>query len=126
MQKPTFPSLWKFISEYSVLLIIGAFGAVFWANFNFASYDRIAGMVLVEDFFIGKLYGQTRTLTLHYLINDVLMALFFAIAGKEVWEAVAFPPGLVQDAAKMGALFSFGAVFVSLGVAKVIGVKKIR
>ncbi|EHI49093.1 hypothetical protein HIMB100_00010120, partial [SAR116 cluster alpha proteobacterium HIMB100] len=59
MQKPTFPSLWKFISAYSVLLIIGAFGAVFWANFNFASYDRIAGMVLVEDFFFGKLYGQT-------------------------------------------------------------------
>ena len=96
MQKPTFPSLWKFISEYSVLLIIGAFGAVFWANFNFVSYDRIAGMVLVEDFFIGKLYGQTRTLTLHYLINDVLMALFFAIAGKEVWEAVALKSGSLR------------------------------
>jgi len=40
--------------------------------------------------------------------------------------AVAFPPGLVQDAVKMGTLFSFGAVFVSLGVAKIIGVKKIR
>ena len=77
MQKPTFPSLWKFISEYSVLLIIGFVAAI----------------------------GFT-------------VSLFIA--------AVAFPPGLVQDAAKMGALFSFGAVFVSLGVAKIIGVKKIR
>ncbi|MCA9205001.1 MAG: Na+/H+ antiporter NhaA, partial [Planctomycetales bacterium] len=27
-------------------------------------------------------------LTVHFLINDILMALFFAIAGKEVWESL--------------------------------------
>jgi NhaA family Na+:H+ antiporter len=30
-------------------------------------------------------------LTIHFLINDILMALFFALAGKEVWES--FLPG---------------------------------
>ena len=34
-----------------------------------------------------------RTLTLHYLVNDLLMAFFFAVAGKEVWEAVALKSG---------------------------------
>lgn len=28
-----------------------------------------------------------RDLTIHWLVNDILMAFFFAIAGKEVWEA---------------------------------------
>jgi NhaA family Na+:H+ antiporter len=38
----------------------------------------------------------SRTLTVHYLVNDVLMALFFAIAGKEVWEAVALQQGALR------------------------------
>jgi NhaA family Na+:H+ antiporter len=35
---------------------------------------------------------------------------------------VAFPPGPTQDAAKMGALFSFGAAFLSVFAAKLLGV----
>jgi NhaA family Na+:H+ antiporter len=35
---------------------------------------------------------------------------------------VAFPPGATQDAAKMGALFSFGAAIVSFIAAKALGV----
>jgi Na+:H+ antiporter, NhaA family len=37
--------------------------------------------------------------TLHFLINDILMALFFAIAGKEVWEAM-LPGGALSDPKK--------------------------
>jgi len=37
---------------------------------------------------------------------------------------VAFPPGDIQDAAKMGALGSFSAAFISIIVAKIVGVKK--
>ena len=62
-------------------------------------------------------------------VIDLLIIGFVAAIGFTVSlfiAAVAFPPGLVQDAAKMGALFSFGAVFVSIGVAKVIGVNKIN
>ena len=60
-------------------------------------------------------------------IIDLLIIGFVAAIGFTVSlfiSAVAFPPGLVQDAAKMGALFSFGAVFISIAVAKIIGVKK--
>ena len=38
--------------------------------------------------------------------------------------AVAFPPGAVQDAAKMGALFSFGASVIALIVGKLFRVQK--
>ena len=77
-------SLWSFIEEYSILLVVGAFGALAWANIDYASYHHIVDMVLIENFPVGHLHDGHRTLTLHYLINDVLMALFFAIAGKEV------------------------------------------
>ncbi len=43
--------------------------------------------------------AKKKTITLHYLINDILMALFFAIAGKEVWEAT-FPGGPLSNAKK--------------------------
>ena len=42
---------------------------------------------------------KKKNITLHYLINDILMALFFAIAGKEVWEAT-FPGGPLSNAKK--------------------------
>lgn len=90
----TIQSVWSFIIENSFLLVIGAGIALIWANYNPASYHYLQEMVLIEDFFIGHLHhthtGETiRTLTLHYLVNDVLMAAFFALAGKEIWEAIA-------------------------------------
>ena len=38
-------------------------------------------------------------ITLHFIINDVLMALFFAIAGKEVWESL-LPGGALANPRK--------------------------
>ncbi len=89
-------SLWGFIQEYSVLLVIGAFGALIWANINYDSYHHIVEVVLLDHSPVGHLHDGHRTLTLHYLINDVLMALFFGIAGKEVWEAVALKSGSLR------------------------------
>jgi len=89
-------SVWGFIQEYSVLLVLGAFGALAWANINYDSYHHIVDMVLVDNSPVGHLHDGHRTLTLHYLINDVLMALFFGIAGKEVWEAVALKTGSLR------------------------------
>jgi Na+:H+ antiporter, NhaA family len=43
------------------------------------------------------------------------VALFFATA--------AFPPGLALDQAKMGALFSFGAAFLAIGVGRLLGLR---
>jgi len=38
----------------------------------------------------------SRSLTIHYLVNDILMAIVFAITGKEVWEAVALKNGALR------------------------------
>lgn len=43
--------------------------------------------------------GGHHGLTLHFLINDILMALFFAIAGKEVWESM-LPGGALSNPRK--------------------------
>ena len=88
--------VWNFVQEYSLLLIIGAVGALIWANVDYDSYHHLVDMVLIEHSPVGHLHDGHRTLTLHYLINDVLMALFFAMAGKEVWEAVILKNGSLR------------------------------
>lgn len=88
--------VWNFVQEYSLLLIIGAVSALIWANLDYDSYHHLVDMVLIEHSPVGHLHDGHRTLTLHYLINDVLMALFFAMAGKEVWEAVILKNGSLR------------------------------
>lgn len=87
---------WKLLEEYSLLLILGAVIALAWANISPGSYHAIIEYPLWEGGFIGHLHDGHRTLTLHFLINDILMAFFFAIAGKEVWEAVALKEGSLR------------------------------
>ena len=74
-------------------------------NINYDSYHHIVDMVLIDHFLL-VIYSEHRTLTLHYLINDVLMALFFAIAGKEVWEAVALKSGSLRGKKAMTPLIA--------------------
>ncbi len=93
--------VWGFVSDYSLLLILGALAALWLANSNPEVYHALTEIVLVPDSYIGHLHDDgnghmVRELTLHYLVNDVLMALFFAMAGKEVWEAVAIPGGALR------------------------------
>lgn len=88
--------VWDFIQEYSLLLVTGAFGALLWANVDYESYHHVVEVVLLDHSPIGHLHDGHRTLTLHYLINDVLMALFFAMAGKEVWEAIILKNGSLR------------------------------
>lgn len=59
----------------------------------------------------------TKTLSLHYLVNDILMALFFAIAGKEVWEAT-FPGGPLSEPRKAATplIATLGGVLIPAGV----------
>ena len=99
-------SVWGFIQEYSVLLVLGAFGALIWANIDYHSYHHIVDIVLLDHSPVGHLHDGHRTLTLHYLINDVLMALFFGIAGKEVWEAVALKSGSLRGKKAVPPLFA--------------------
>ncbi|MEL7214304.1 MAG: Na+/H+ antiporter NhaA [Pseudomonadota bacterium] len=130
--------VWNFISEYSVLLISGALIALVWANLDalvpvagnshywFDIYHHIVEYQIWEDGPIGHYHHGHRELTLHYLINDVLMALFFAIAGKEVWEAVALKDGSLRGKKSLTPLIAtsggmFGPIAVYLGIAAVMG-----
>ena len=75
----------QFVFNNSLLLILGAAAAMLWANIDFSSYHRIVAWPLLDNPHFGVLHDGRRVLDLHYLVNDVLMALFFAVAGREVW-----------------------------------------
>ncbi len=119
----------RFLFENSLFLIGGALAALVWANLDptqrdesgnavhVGSYDHFVHFNLasmfsaapVADSHVSTEADSTHTaesgghashgLTIHFLINDVLMALFFAIAGKEVWEAL-LPGGPLSNPRK--------------------------
>ena len=87
--------VWGFLAEYSLLLILGALIALVWANIDPYGYHHFVETPLLFNDWVGadykywiKAYGEgaeallpaeptKRVLSLHYLVNDVLMALFF-------------------------------------------------
>ena len=73
-----------FLFENSLFLIAGAALALIWANINEDTYQAWVHLAIFGG-------GHGHGITWHFLVNDVLMALFFAIAAKEVWES--FLPG---------------------------------
>ena len=91
----------QFLLENSLVLIIGAVVALIWANFDHEGYEHLVHMPLLENNVLGTMHDGHRVITLHYLVNDLLMALFFAIAGKEVWEAT-LPGGALSNPRKAG------------------------
>ena len=89
--------IWKRMEEYSLLLLIGAGLALVWGNLDPAGYHHFIETTLWTGGAVGALQPDgTRVLTLHYLINDLAMALFFAVAGKEVWEATILQRGALR------------------------------
>lgn len=69
---PTSPTRWRQVVDWfidnTILLVLGAVAGLLWANIAFGSYERFAH-------------------ALHFIVNDVGMVFFFAIAAKEVFEA---------------------------------------
>jgi NhaA family Na+:H+ antiporter len=123
--------VWSYVTNYSLLLIAGALIALIWANLSPESYHHFVHWVIVDDFLIGEAEAEggrvVRTLTLHYLVNDVLMAFFFAIAAKEVWEALILKEGSLRGKKAMTPLIAtaggmMGPVIVYLGLAAALGV----
>ncbi|SDW63177.1 Na+/H+ antiporter NhaA [Litoreibacter albidus] len=135
--------VWNFVTNYSLLLIIGAVIALIWANTDPQAYHHFVehplwfnDLIGVDFSYWAKSYGAgyeayevgdiTRVLSLHYLVNDVLMALFFAIAAKEVWEAVILKNGALRGKKAATPLFAtaggmFGPIAVYLGLAYFMG-----
>jgi NhaA family Na+:H+ antiporter len=59
----------EFALNNSLLLLLGAVAALVWANVDPASYERVSG-------------------TLYFGVDDIGMVFFFALAAKEVYEAM--------------------------------------
>ncbi len=135
--------VWNFITNYSLLLILGAGIALVWANTNPDSYHLVVEYPIWMNNWVGvdaqywlKSYGKyyeiteipdaRKVLSFHYLVNDVLMAFFFAIAAKEVWEAVILKNGSLRGKKAATPLFAtaggmFGPIAVYLGLAALLG-----
>src|SRR3989304_2885891 len=60
--------LWAFVIDHSLLLIVGALTALVWANTAHDSYEHFSH-------------------ALHFVVNDIGMVFFFALATKEIVEA---------------------------------------
>ena len=73
----TIRRVWAFALDNSLLLLLGAVAGLAWANTDLGSYER----------FVHKI---------HFAVNDVGMAFFFALAAKEVVEATA-PGGALHS-----------------------------
>ena len=116
----------RFLLANSLFLIIGALAGLLWANIDHHSYHDMLHFELLANDWIGYAHHGHKVINLHFLINDILMAFFFAIAGKEVWEAT-LPGGPLNNPRKAATpLFATlggmaGPVAVFLAGALVIG-----
>ena len=83
------------LQEFSIPLIAGVICAMLWANLGPDSYRALVhtpvhqlGTIFSHSMAAGHhASGWDHYLTLHFLINDIFMALFFGIAAKEITEA---------------------------------------
>jgi len=69
--------LWTFALDHSLLLLVGAAVGLVWANVDLRRYQQLVH-------------------ALHFVVNDIGMAFFFALAAKEVVEATA-PGGALHS-----------------------------
>lgn len=69
--------IWRLVIDNSLLLILGAVAALVWANLDYEAYEHWAHQ-------------------LHFPVNDIAMAFFFALAAKEVFEAL-LPGGALSS-----------------------------
>ncbi len=81
------------IQEYSIPLIAGVFAALFAANSAPEWYHHVVHGTMLP----GSILGHE--ITLHFVINDLFMVLFFGIAAKEITDAI-LPGGSLNPPSK--------------------------
>jgi NhaA family Na+:H+ antiporter len=72
------PGWWAFLIDNSLLLVAGTLAALIWANLDVHSYEAFT-------------HGRV-----HFIVNDIGMVFFFALAAKEIVEAT-LPGGPLQS-----------------------------
>lgn len=111
------------LQEFSIPLVAGVVAALLFANWDAQQYHHLTHAPLVSFFGTadagvhGTSGGWWDFLTLHFLVNDLFMALFFGIAAKEITEAC-LPGGALNPASKaINPLFAtIGGVVGPVGV----------
>jgi Na+:H+ antiporter, NhaA family len=101
----------RMLIDNSGLLVGGTLVALLWANWahhdGSTSYSSFVNFDLLSIFggqHAAEAHGDAvasghHGLTIQFFVNDILMALFFAIAAKEVWESL-LPEGALADRRK--------------------------
>lgn len=99
----------RFLSEYSVPLIAGVVVAMFMANGFPSLYEHLVSSPLYELFKSHAEHGHghhdshaspwAHYLSLHFLVNDIFMVFFFAVAAKEITESC-LPGGSLNPVSK--------------------------
>ena len=87
--------LTNILQEFSIPLIIGVLAGLVVANLDHHFYEK-----LVDFHLFGKgteVFG--RSVTVHFLINEIFMVFFFGVAAKEITESV-LPGGALNSIAK--------------------------
>lgn len=77
----TLDSVARFLFENSLFLIGGSVAALVWANVDLDSYHQLLHTSLIPG-------SHDEGYSLLHVVNDGLMAVFFAMAAKEVWESL--------------------------------------
>jgi len=72
----------NYLQEFSLPLLVGVAIAMLWANLDYESYEH-----LIHWAPFGDLHILGHHVTLHWVVNDVFMVLFFGIAAKEITES---------------------------------------
>jgi Na+:H+ antiporter, NhaA family len=106
------PSFLRKVLDYSLPLIFGVLAALVFANVAPGAYEG-----LVHWSPVGHDHPLAHYLNLHFLVNDIFMALFFGLAAKEIVEA-ALPGGALNPVKKAinPLLGTIGGVLGPVGV----------
>lgn len=98
----------RFLSEYSIPLITGVVAAMLFANSFPATYEHLVHTPIYGMFSSAAEHGHDHhhehsvwdhIFTLHFLVNDIFMVLFFGVAAKEITEAC-LPGGSLNPPSK--------------------------
>lgn len=117
------------LQEFSIPLIAGVIAAMVWANCDNDSYQALVHTSLTS---IGAGSSDAHDsswdhyFTLHFLVNDIFMVLFFGIAAKEITEACLADGALNPVSKAINPLFGtvggvLGPIAVFLGLNSVFG-----
>ena len=91
----------NFLLENSAFLVAGAVVGLVWANLSHESYEVIKHLAPVGHG-KGSEHSVLGILSLEFVVNDIAMAFFFLLAGKEIREAML--PGGSLSAVRTAAL----------------------